>query len=76
MRRASFIISGSTCSRPAVSTITTFRPSRVACLRAFFATRTGSFPSDDSTEPGPTWWLCPPCHEALLGKATLANRSN
>jgi hypothetical protein len=35
-----------------------------------------SFPFDDSTEPGPKWWLCPPCHEALLGKATLANRAN
>ena len=35
-----------------------------------------SFPFDDSTEPGPTWWLCPACHEALLGKATLNNRSN
>jgi hypothetical protein len=35
-----------------------------------------SFAFDDSTDPGPTWWLCPPCHEALLGKATLSNRSN
>jgi hypothetical protein len=35
-----------------------------------------AFPFDDSTAPGPTWWLCPPCHEALLGKATLSNRSN
>jgi hypothetical protein len=35
------------------------------------------FPIDGMVDPEatPKWWLCPPCHEALLGKGTLKQRT-
>ena len=35
------------------------------------------FPVDDTADAAsqPTWWLCPPCNEALLGKGTLKQRT-
>jgi hypothetical protein len=35
------------------------------------------FPLDDADDvtARATWWLCPPCHEALLGKGTLKERT-
>jgi hypothetical protein len=28
-----------------------------------------TFPGDPTLDPfGRNWWLCPPCHEALLGR--------
>lgn len=35
------------------------------------------FPFEDTEEPSSKlkWWLCPPCHEALLGKGTLKQRT-
>jgi hypothetical protein len=34
------------------------------------------FPFDNTTSPGPKWWLCPPCHKVLLGKGTFKQRNN
>jgi hypothetical protein len=50
-RRASRIISSSTCRRPAVSTIRTSCPSRSARFSAFFATFTASLPSEATSTP-------------------------
>ena len=35
------------------------------------------FPIDGSVDPEAQqqWWLCPPCHEALLGKGPLKQRT-
>ena len=36
-----------------------------------------SFPFDSDEDPSsePKWWLCPPCHETLLGKGKLRQRT-
>ena len=35
------------------------------------------FPLEDGADPASQakWWLCPPCHEALLGKGSLRERT-
>jgi hypothetical protein len=35
------------------------------------------FPRDGAVDPDatPKWWLCAPCHETLLGKGTLKQRT-
>ena len=55
--------SSSTWSRPAVSTMTTFLPSRCASATPCFATATGSVPSESTATP--TW---PPEHAQLLDR--------
>ena len=51
-RASSSISSWSTCTRPAVSTISTSRPSALACSRAHFATLTGSLSPGLRVEAG------------------------